>query len=77
MKAKVALVTGSRQGIGKAIALSLAEEGVDVAVNGRHLPPIEATAREIEVLGQKSMAVQCDVSDYEQVQKMVKSVVDQ
>ena len=76
MKGKVALVTGSSQGIGKAIALALAKEGADVAVNGRRLAPIEATAKEIETLGRKAMVAQADVSDYEQVQRMMNSIVD-
>ncbi len=76
MKNKIALVTGSGRGIGKAIALALAKEGMDVAVNARHLPEIETTAAEIEKLGQKSMAIQCDVSDYEAVKEMVQRVVN-
>ena len=76
MKNKIALVTGSGRGIGKAIALALAKEGMDVAVNARHLPEIETTATEIEKLGQKSMAIQCDVSDYEAVKEMVQRIVN-
>lgn len=75
MKSKIALVTGSGRGIGKAIALALAKGGMDVVVNARHLPEIEATATEIEALGQKSMAIQCDVSDYEAVKEMVQHIV--
>lgn len=77
MKSKIALVTGSGRGIGKAIALALAKEGMDVAVNARHLPEIKATAAEIQVLGQRSMAIQCDVSDYEAVENMVRRIVGQ
>lgn len=74
MKKKVALVTGSGRGIGKATALALAQEGMDVVVNARHLPEIEAVAAEIEKLGQKAMAIQCDVADYEAVKAMVQRV---
>jgi len=77
LKSKIALVTGSGRGIGKAIALALAKEGMDVAVNARHLPEIKATAAEIQVLGQRSMAIQCDVSDYEAVENMVRRIVGQ
>ncbi|MFQ5996328.1 MAG: SDR family NAD(P)-dependent oxidoreductase [Dehalococcoidales bacterium] len=77
MKSKIALVTGAGRGIGKAIALALAKEGMDVAVNARHLPEIEVTAAEIETLGQRSMAVQCDVSDYEAVKNMVQRIINE
>ena len=75
MSSKIALVTGAGRGIGKAIALALAREGVDTVVNARGLAAIEATAAEIEALGQKSMAIQCDVADYVAVKKMVGRVV--
>jgi 3-oxoacyl-[acyl-carrier protein] reductase len=77
LKSKIALVTGSGRGIGKAIALALAKEGMAVAVNARHLPEIKATAAEIQALGQRSMAIQCDVSDYEAVENMVRRIVSQ
>ncbi len=77
MKSKIALVTGSGRGIGKAIALALAKEGMDVVVNARHLPEIKATAAEIEALGRRSMVIQCDVSDYEAVENMVQRIVGQ
>jgi len=72
---KIALVTGAGRGIGKAIALALAKEGMDVAVNARHLEGIMATATEIERLGQRSIAITCDVSDYEAVKGMVQQIV--
>lgn len=75
MSSKIALVTGSGRGIGKAIALALAREGVDTAVNARTLAAIEATAAEIEALGQKSMAIQCDVANYGEVRQMVDRIV--
>jgi len=77
VKSKIALVTGSGRGIGKAIALALAKEGMDVVVNARHLPEIKATAAEIEALGRRSMVIQCDVSDYEAVENMVQRIVGQ
>jgi NAD(P)-dependent dehydrogenase (short-subunit alcohol dehydrogenase family) len=77
MKSKIALVTGAGRGIGKAIALALAKEGMDVAANARHLPEIKATAGEVEALGRRSMAVQCDVSDYEAVKDMVQRIINE
>jgi len=71
LKGRVAVVTGSSRGIGRAIALALAEEGADVAVNYQRN---EAMAREvaqaIERTGRASDIYQADVSDPEQVQRM-------
>ena len=68
---KVALVVGGHGGIGQAIALGLADAGADVAVASRNLAALEATAREIEAKGRKSLAVGVDVVDETQVQAMV------
>lgn len=77
LKGKVALVTGGRRGIGKAIALTMAEAGTDVAVvdciseNG----DMEKTVAEIRNLGRKATAFIADVSSSEQVQEMVKKTL--
>lgn len=68
---KTALVTGGGRGIGKAIALVLAEAGAEVAVVARTAPEIEEAAREIRGLGRRSLALQCDVNDYSQVEEVI------
>ncbi|NMC07867.1 MAG: SDR family oxidoreductase [Candidatus Lokiarchaeota archaeon] len=68
---KATLVTGAGSGIGKAIALRFAREGASVAVNDIKADAAEATAREVEMLGQKSMVLVADVTSSEQVQQMV------
>ena len=73
---KVAIVTGSSRGIGKAIALGFAKAGADVVVLSRHLSEVEVTAREIEQLGRKSLALQIDVSRREDVGKMVEKTME-
>ena len=68
---RVALVTGSGRGIGRTIAMTLAEAGADVAVAARTRSEIEAVAEEIRALGRRSIAVPTDVSVSSQVDAMV------
>jgi 3-oxoacyl-[acyl-carrier protein] reductase len=76
LSGKTALVTGGGVGTGKAIALSLAKEGADVAINySRSVDEAEETAGEIRELGRRSVAIQADVSDDASVRKMVDTVV--
>jgi NAD(P)-dependent dehydrogenase (short-subunit alcohol dehydrogenase family) len=66
---KRAVVTGASRGIGRSIALALAENGADVAVCARSREEIEALAGEIKAMGRKSAAIVCDVTDQRQVQE--------
>ncbi len=75
MKGKIALVTGASRGIGRAIALKLASEGADVAVlYAGNRKAGEETAFEIERLGRRALALGCNVSDYTEVERVVKQV---
>ena len=75
LKGKGAIVTGGSLGIGTAIAIELAREGVDVAVNyRRHDAEAKQVVAEIEKLGRKGMAVKVDVSSYKDAMKMVQQV---
>jgi NAD(P)-dependent dehydrogenase (short-subunit alcohol dehydrogenase family) len=71
---KVVLVTGGSKGIGRAIALALAEDGADVALAARNPEPLEKTAREIEERGRRALAVPTDVTDPEQCRALVERV---
>ncbi|WP_191561743.1 3-oxoacyl-[acyl-carrier-protein] reductase [Metabacillus idriensis] len=77
VEGKVALVTGASRGIGRAIALDLARNGANVAVN---YAGSEAKANEvvdeIKALGREAFAIQADVSDSEAVAAMVKETVE-
>ena len=71
-------VTGGAQGLGKAMATGLAEAGADVAIVDINEEKAKATAAEIaQATGQKVIAVKTDVTDPEEVEAMVKTVVDQ
>lgn len=72
---KTAIVTGAGSGIGKAIALELASRGCDVAVCGRRLEPVQATAAEIEAMGRRAYAASADVSSGESVTAFVADVM--
>lgn len=71
LQGKTALVTGGAQGIGKAIAVTLAKAGADVAVSDINMEAAEATAKELSALGVKAAAIQGNVADPEAAKEMV------
>ena len=74
---QVALVTGAAQGIGKASALALAEAGAHVVVADIDRQGAEATADAIMSTQRKSLAVQADVGDLQQIDRMVRAALEQ
>lgn len=81
---KVAIVTGASRGIGRAIALCLAEAGAHVVCTSRTVKKLDympgtigAVAKEVEALGRRALPIQCDVSREEQVQEMVKKTLEE
>ncbi len=76
LEGKNALVTGGSRGIGRAIALALGRKGSNVAVNyHRRAAAAGEVVELLREMGVKAIAVQADVSDYDQVQRMVQEVV--
>lgn len=72
---KKALVTGASRGIGRGIALALAKQGADVAVNfNSNVNEAESTVNEIKALGRESFAIQADVGDANSVTKMFEEI---
>jgi gluconate 5-dehydrogenase len=68
---KVAVITGGNGGFGRAVAVGLAVYGADVAVTARTLASLEETAAEVRKQGRKALAISCDVTDPESVNRMV------
>ena len=74
---KVALITGATRGIGRQIAITLAKNGFDIVVNYRkENEDLENTKKQIEEVGRKCLAVQGDVSSYEECEKFVKEAIE-
>ncbi len=76
LKGKTAIITGAAQGIGRAIALKLAKQGVNILVNDINRAMAEKTAEEIHSLGVDVITVICDVRDADAVNAMVKRTTE-
>ena len=75
---KNALVTGASRGIGRSIAIQLAEEGYNVAVNYEgNREKAEAVVEEVKAKGVESLAIQANVANGDEVKAMIKEVVNQ
>ena len=75
LKDKVAIVTGSRRGIGAAIALEFAKEGANLVVSDIDLNSCKKVCSEIKKLGRECLALKCDVSKKKDVDNMIKKTV--
>ncbi len=76
LKGRTALVTGASRGIGRAIALALAEEGADVAVNYvSSEAPAKQVVEQIQKMGRRAMLAQADVADYPDTYRMAQDVL--
>ncbi|MDD3223174.1 MAG: 3-oxoacyl-[acyl-carrier-protein] reductase [Clostridium sp.] len=76
LKGKTAVVTGASRGIGKEIALLLAEFGANIVVNYRSTP-VDELISEIEEKGVKAIAVKADVSVFDEAEKLIKSAKEE
>ena len=77
MVGKVAFVTGAGKGIGKAIAIAYAKQGIHIACIARTFADVERTAKEIGGLGGEAIAIACDVTRYEQLSAAMRQTFEQ
>ncbi|HYB02522.1 MAG TPA: SDR family NAD(P)-dependent oxidoreductase [Ktedonobacteraceae bacterium] len=76
LSGKRAVVTGAGRGIGRSIALALAQAGADVAVTARTSSEIEQLVAELQAFGARGLAIPCDVTDSEQVKSMATTFIE-
>lgn len=74
---KTALVIGGSGGIGKVLAIGLAEAGADVVVASRGLEKLEPVVKKIKAAGRKSLAVSVDITQEQSIQKMMEKIAQQ
>ncbi len=77
LQGKIALITGASRGIGEAAAIGMAKAGADIALASRKLPDLERVAGEIRKTGRKAFPVAAHVGKLEDVNNLVKKVVDE
>lgn len=73
---RVAVVTGSGHGIGRATAVALAEAGADVVCCARTQADIDETAEQVRARGRRALAVRCDVLETEQLEHLTRAAID-
>lgn len=76
LEGKTAIITGAAQGIGREIALTFAREGADVVIADVQVEAAREIAAEMEKIGRKALVVKTDVSNSEDVNRMVRATVD-
>ncbi len=76
LEGKVAIVTGSGRGLGRGIALCLAEEGADVVVNSLHEETTNKIAADVKALGRKTLAIAADMTESAQIARVVQETLD-
>lgn len=76
LKGRVAVISGSSMGIGRAVAVSMASEGADIIVNARHVDKCKEVVEEIQSMGRRAVAVAADISIKEQAENLINAAVE-
>lgn len=76
LNGKVAIITGAGKGIGKAVAIAYAKQGMSVCCMARTLSDIVSTVNEIKESGGNAMAISCDVTNYENVKEVMQKAYE-
>jgi len=76
LKGKVAVVTGSSRGLGKAIAIALASAGADITITSRKMKSLEGVKRDLEKTGRNILCIELDVRSRESISSMAEKVLD-
>ncbi|REE24816.1 3-oxoacyl-[acyl-carrier protein] reductase [Winogradskyella pacifica] len=76
LKNRKAIITGGGRGLGKATAIAFAKEGIDVAITGRNEAVLKETVSELKAFGVNATYAAFDVSNYEEVQASIKTLIE-
>lgn len=76
LKSRKAIITGGGRGLGKATAIAFAKEGIHIAITGRNEAVLKETVSELEMFGIQAIYAVFDVSNYEEVKRGIKSILD-
>ena len=77
LEGKTVVITGGGTGLGRSMILAMAKAGADAVITGRRVAPIEETAEEVRKLGRKALAISTDITDSDQVNRMVQKALDE
>ena len=77
LEGKVAIVTGASKGIGKFIAMAMAQQGAHVVVSSRNLEAVQSVADEFNAAGLNATAIACHMGDGEQIKELAENTINQ
>ena len=75
LEGKSVVITGGGTGLGREMTLAMARAGADLVIAARRIAPIEEIANEVRELGQRAVAISTDVTDTEQVDRLMESAI--